>query len=97
MWRTHLTESYKYFTETLKGVVLEGYNNCRRWDPSGPVPILTGKTEVKLPEARKVLLGAKKVDGHPWIWKNLTKLGYITQSGKDLTGAWYMVPFNTEC
>ena len=79
MWRTHLTESYKYFTETLKGVVLEGYNIVGDGTLQALLRILTGKTEVEIPEARKAFLGAKKVGDHPWIWKNLTKLGYVTQ------------------
>ena len=87
VWRTHLTETYKYFIETLKGVVLEGYNIVGDGTPQALLPILTGKTEVELPEARKAFLGAKKVDDHPWIWKNLTNLGYVTQYGEDGAGA----------
>ena len=85
-WRTHLRESYKYFTETLKGVVLEGYNIVGDGTPQALLPILTGQTEEELPEARRSHAGAKPVDGHPWIWKDLNKQGYITQYGEDGAG-----------
>ena len=86
-WRTYLRESYKYFTETLKGVVLEGYNIVGDGTPQALLPILTGHREEELPEARRSHKEAKPMDDHPWIWKNLNKLGYITQYGED--GATY--------
>ena len=56
VWRTHLTETYKYFIETLNGVIFEGYNIVGDGTPQALLPILTGKTEVELQEARKAFL-----------------------------------------
>ncbi|CAH1780947.1 unnamed protein product [Owenia fusiformis] len=82
-WIRNLPKSYKYFTEVLNGVVLEGYNIVGDGTPQALLPILTGKTEPELPEARRGKPGAKTVDGHPWIWKQYREKGYVTQWGED--------------
>nr|XP_022342983.1 uncharacterized protein LOC111136430 [Crassostrea virginica]XP_022342984.1 uncharacterized protein LOC111136430 [Crassostrea virginica] len=83
-WLRTLPKTHKYFTEELKGVVLKGYNIVGDGTPQALLPILTGQTEIELPEARRGKPGAKVVDGHPWIWKDFKKAGYMTQWGEDM-------------
>ena len=82
-WMRSLPATHKYFTETLGGVVLEGYNIVGDGTPQALLPILTGKNETELPESRRGSTNAKPVDGHPWIWKEMKDLGYVTQWGED--------------
>ena len=42
-----------------------------------------GKNESELPEARRGYTQAQSVDNHPWIWRDLRNLGYVTQWGED--------------
>ncbi len=46
-----------------------GYNIVGDGTPAALLPILTGKTEKELPEARRGHVGAETVDRFPWIWK----------------------------
>ncbi|XP_013417413.1 uncharacterized protein LOC106178672 [Lingula anatina] len=84
-WIRNLRKSYDYFTKELGGIVLEGYNIVGDGTPQALLPILTGHTEWELPEARRGKPNAKQVDGFPWIWKELKKLGYVTQFGEDVS------------
>lgn len=81
-WLRMLPKSHKYFTE-LGGLVLNGYNIVGDGTPQALLPILTGKTEWELPEARRSHKNASVVDGHPWIWKKFREAGYVTQYGED--------------
>lgn len=90
-WLRMLPSTYSYFKNKLQGVVLEGYNIVGDGTPQALLPILTGKTEEELPEARKGHDGATYVDNHPWIWKNFSKSGYVTQWGEDMA---YIGTFN---
>ncbi|XP_074658226.1 uncharacterized protein LOC141911152 [Tubulanus polymorphus] len=83
-WTRQLPLTYEYLVKELGSIVLEGYNIVGDGTPQALLPILTGKTEPELPEARRGRSGAKPVDGHPWIWKDLQKLGYVTQHGEDM-------------
>lgn len=83
MWQRNLPETYKYLIESLGGIVLEGYNIVGDGTPQALLPLLTGMQEPELPEARRGHAGASPVDGHPWIWKELKKAGYITQWAED--------------
>lgn len=53
--------------------------------PQALLPILTGQTEVELPEARRGKPNAKNIDGHPWIFKDFQKIGYATQYAEEDT------------
>jgi len=59
--------------------MISGYNIVGDGTPEALLPILTGHTELELPEARRGFPGASPVDGHPWIWKKLSDVGYVTQ------------------
>ena len=82
-WMRNLPKSHEYFTENLGGHVLEGYNIVGDGTPQALLPILCGKNEPELPEARRGHAGAGNVDGHPWIWRDLRDIGYVTQWGED--------------
>ncbi|GBM49216.1 hypothetical protein AVEN_158189-1 [Araneus ventricosus] len=73
-----LPKTYKYLTENLKGIVLEGYNIVGDGTPQALIPILTGSTESELPETRKRLKHASFVDIYPFVWKNFSASGYVT-------------------
>ena len=82
-WMRSLPRTYDYLVKSLGAVVLEGYNIVGDGTPAALLPILTGKHEEELPEARRNHKGATTVDGHPWIWKEFKKHGYVTQFAED--------------
>jgi hypothetical protein len=82
-WKRYLPKTYKYLTKDLEGITLDGYNIVGDGTPQALLPILTGLTEYELPEARRSKPGAKVVDGHPWIWKNLSVRGYASAFVED--------------
>lgn len=82
-WMRLLPKSYEYLTKKLGSVILEGYNIVGDGTPQALLPILSGKTETELPEARRSHKDANTLDGHPWVWKNFTANGYVTQWGED--------------
>lgn len=86
-WLRNLPKSYEYFVTELGGVILEGYNIVGDGTLRALLPILTGKTDRELPESRRGFWGAKTVDGHPWIWKDLVEMGYVTQIAEDYSHA----------
>ena len=80
-----LPETHKYFTQTLGGHILEGYNIVGDGTPQALLPILTGKSETEIPEVRRGQKGAKHVDEVvTFIWTQYQKEGYITQWGEDM-------------
>ena len=83
-WERLLPKSHSYFANELGGIVLEGYNIVGDGTTPSLLGLLTGKMEEELPESRKGFEGAKTVDGYPWIWNDLKKLGYVTQYGEDM-------------
>lgn len=46
MWKRKLPKSYRYATEDLHGIALNGYNIVGDGTPQALIPILTGKTEL---------------------------------------------------
>ena len=83
-WMRQLPETYRYIVEQLGAVIVEGYNIVGDGTPQALLPLLTGRTETELPEARRGFKGARTVDDHPWIWRRLMReRGYATQWGED--------------
>ncbi|CAD5120581.1 unnamed protein product [Dimorphilus gyrociliatus] len=82
-WMRLLPQTHHYWTKVLNATVLESYNIVGDGTPQALLPILTGKTEVELPEARRGHADAVQVDNHPWIWKQFSNDGYVTQWGED--------------
>nr|AAL13984.1 SD01790p [Drosophila melanogaster] len=79
-----LPRTYEYLTQQLGATVLKGYNIVGDGTPQALVPLLTGFTELELPETRKRLSGAGSVDSYPMIWKDFARLGYMTSFNEDL-------------
>ena len=84
-WLRTLPKSHEYFVNVLGAVMLDSYNVIGDGTPQALLPILTGHTQSELPEARRGHAGAKVVDGHPWIWRDLASVGYVTQWGEDIS------------
>lgn len=72
-----LPKSYEYLTKILKADVLKGYNIVGDGTPQALIPLLTGFTELELPEARKRKFSSTYVNSYPFIWKEYQKAGYV--------------------
>lgn len=90
MFQRVLPSVHSYFTGTLGGVLLEGYNIAGDGTPQNWIPILTGEKEFDLPDVRKVEEGSQFVDVYPFIWNEYARKGYITHFAEDDThsGMW---------
>lgn len=76
--------TYEYLTEELGGDVLEGYNIVGDGTPQALIPLLTGFTELELPETRKRKKNSEYVNVYPMIWKEYEKYGYVTSFNEDV-------------
>lgn len=80
-----LPKTYKYLVNDLNAVVLKGYNIVGDGTPQALTPILTGYTELEMPETRKRMSNALPVDqAYPMIWKDYEKHGYVTSFNEDI-------------
>lgn len=77
-----LPKFYKYLTENMDAVVLEGYNIVGDGTPQALIPMLTGKTEVELPLTRKRYKDASYIKVYPFVWDEYRDLDYITLYGE---------------
>ncbi|XP_025413865.1 uncharacterized protein LOC112685993 isoform X2 [Sipha flava] len=65
--------------------ILEGYNIVGDGTPQALIPILTGRTELELPDTRKRMGNkASYVDVYPFIWNEFQKHGYVTGFAEDV-------------
>lgn len=72
-----LPKTYKYIIENLSGDVLKGYNIIGDGTPQALIPLLTGYTELELPETRKRMSNADFVNIYPMIWKKYQENGFV--------------------
>ncbi|EDW15152.1 uncharacterized protein LOC6573625 [Drosophila mojavensis] len=79
-----LPRTYAYLTQQLGAIVLQGYNIVGDGTPQALVPLLTGYTELELPETRKRISSSGSVDAYPMIWQDFRRLGYLTSFNEDL-------------
>ncbi|XP_053620717.1 uncharacterized protein LOC128681115 isoform X2 [Plodia interpunctella] len=79
-----MPKSYRYLTEQLHAVVLKGYNILGDGTPASLFPILTGKNELELPDARRKAGNQKTVSDMPFIFLKLKKEGYRTLYFEDM-------------
>ncbi|KAJ3655287.1 hypothetical protein Zmor_014422 [Zophobas morio] len=79
-----LPKSYDYLTKILHGDVLQGYNIIGDGTPQALIPILTGKTELELPDTRKRFSNTKFVNSYPFIWNDYKDAGYVTAFFEDV-------------
>ena len=78
-----LPKTYDYLTKILEADVLKGYNIIGDGTPQALIPILTGYTELELPETRKRKFISTFVNTYPMIWKDYQKAGYVTAFNED--------------
>lgn len=78
-----LPKTYEFLTKTLHADVLKGYNIIGDGTPQALIPILTGFTELELPETRKRKFSSTYVNAYPMIWKQYEKAGYVTAFNED--------------
>lgn len=78
-----LPKAYDYLTKVLNADVLKGYNIIGDGTPQALIPILTGFTELELPETRKRKFSSTFVNAYPMIWKKYQKAGYVTSFNED--------------
>jgi hypothetical protein len=78
-----LPKTYEALTQKYNATVLRMYNIVGDGSPQALIPILTGKTELELPLTLKNQPNAQHVDVYPFIWKNFSDHGYVTQYGED--------------
>lgn len=78
-----LPKSYKYLTKYLKADVLQGYNIVGDGTPQALIPLLTGFTELELPETRKRKKHSEYVNVYPMVWSEYEKYGYVTAFNED--------------
>jgi len=82
-WIRQLPKSHEFIVSQLGATVFSGYNIVGDGTPQALLPLLTGKTEMELPEARRGFDDAQTVDEHPWIWRQLKNVDYMTQWAED--------------
>ncbi|GLG93133.1 Uncharacterized protein GBIM_00623 [Gryllus bimaculatus] len=84
MFARKLPRTHRYLRETLGAFELQGYNIVGDGTPQALIPILTGKTELELPETRKRMGDkASYVNVYPFAWKDFRANGYVTGYAED--------------
>ncbi|CAH0403710.1 unnamed protein product [Chilo suppressalis] len=78
-----MPNSYRYLMEDLQATVLKGYNIVGDGTPAALFPILTGKTELELPDVRKKM-NTGTLDDMPFIFYKLKEDGYRTAYFEDM-------------
>ncbi|XP_049882409.1 uncharacterized protein LOC126378228 [Pectinophora gossypiella] len=76
--------SYRYLTKELGATVLNGYNIVGDGTPAALFPILSGKTELDMPEARKSIKGSGYLEDSDFIFYKLKQRGYHTAYFEDM-------------
>ncbi|XP_058825046.1 uncharacterized protein LOC131685374 [Topomyia yanbarensis] len=79
-----LPKTYKYLTKYLKADVLQGYNIIGDGTPQALIPLLTGFTELELPETRRRMANSEFVNVYPFVWNEYEKYGYVTAFNEDV-------------
>ncbi|XP_060078647.1 uncharacterized protein LOC132558133 [Ylistrum balloti] len=82
-YQRKLPNTYRYLRDQLDMVILDAYNIVGDATTAALIPILTGKTEVELPEARIHHEGTDTVNRYPMIWNNFRDQGYATLFAED--------------
>lgn len=78
-----LPKAYDYLTKVLSADILKGYNIVGDGTPQALIPLLTGFTELELPETRKRKFSSTYVNAYPMIWNKYQKSGYVTAFNED--------------
>ncbi|KAI9580308.1 hypothetical protein GQX74_000301 [Glossina fuscipes] len=80
-----LPKTYHYLTKVLHSIVLGSYNIVGDGTPQALIPILTGYTELELPDTRRRISNTIPVDkAYPFIWSDYERQGYVTSFNEDV-------------
>lgn len=60
------------------------YNIVGDGTPQALIPLLTGSTELELPDTRKRIRNSKYVNEYPFIWNDYKNAGYVTAFFEDV-------------
>lgn len=60
------------------------YNIVGDGTPQALIPLLTGSTELELPDTRKRIRNSKYVNEYPFIWNDYKDAGYVTAFLEDV-------------
>lgn len=52
--------------------------------PQALIPILTGQTELELPNTKKRMKDSQFVNVYPFVWNDFKKAGYVTGYFEDV-------------
>ncbi|XP_022828453.1 uncharacterized protein LOC111357890 isoform X2 [Spodoptera litura] len=81
----NLPKSFDHIKNHLKATVLDAYNIVGDGTPAALFPILSGKTELELPDVRKASSNAT-LDSFPFLFYKLKEDGYRTAYFEDMPG-----------
>ncbi|XP_048488236.1 uncharacterized protein LOC105387149 isoform X2 [Plutella xylostella] len=73
----NMPRTYKLLEEEFGAVIMDGYNILGDGTPATLFPLLTGKTELELPDRRRAVSKAF-IDDFPFVFRRLQKDGYRT-------------------
>ncbi|XP_068624407.1 uncharacterized protein [Battus philenor] len=79
-----MPKSYRVLLDEFDATILEGYNIVGDGTPAALFPILTGKTELELPDVRKKMNNNGTFDSMPFIFYKLKEDGYRTAYFEDM-------------
>ncbi|KAL8574792.1 hypothetical protein ACOMHN_031899 [Nucella lapillus] len=82
-YQRKLPRTYKFLKEELGAAILQNYNIVGDATTAAIIPMLTGQTEMSLPEVRRTHWDGKMVDEYPLIWNNFSQHGYVTLFAED--------------
>uniref|UniRef100_A0AAF5I4H0 EF-hand domain-containing protein n=1 Tax=Strongyloides stercoralis TaxID=6248 RepID=A0AAF5I4H0_STRER len=83
-YKRFLPKSLKFFEKTLKGFIMEGYNNLGNQTLHSFIPFFTGKYKSELLNKKKLYNKNLIIDDiFSFIWKNFSDIGYVTLFGED--------------
>ncbi|XP_031634268.1 uncharacterized protein LOC116347703 [Contarinia nasturtii] len=83
-WIRKLPNTYEYMTKHLHADVLQGYNIVGDGTPQALIPLLTGYTELELPETRKRISESGYVNSYPMIFNEYARHSYVAAFNEDL-------------
>ncbi|KAK0041775.1 hypothetical protein Bpfe_028817 [Biomphalaria pfeifferi] len=99
-WLRRLKKTREYFLGELGAIELEEHNVLGDGTTAVMFPMLTGKFEWELPDARRFFPNATTLDDFPFIWNDLKKFGYLTSwcNAENITAPfnWRMLGFKNQ-
>ncbi|CAH0697863.1 unnamed protein product [Spodoptera exigua] len=81
----NLPKSFDFIKNHLKATVLNAYNIVGDGTPAALFPILTGQTELELPDVRRASSNGT-LDSFPFLFQKLKRDGYRTAYFEDMPG-----------